>query len=272
MFKLLKIFKKPIKVIFGKVNLKPTEKVKTQVINNNKLGITKLNNKTHYYTKQFVEENVAPNGVPYAYNLHLSVSAKQVIKKYPELINFLKEHLITKFTDKQASFENNSIKLNLLPFKPGSGSNHSIVYSLDVVYKKENITQKYFVKISSGNFSTDQEFIANKIFEKFGINTIKPHFAYSDNSSREFIIYDFTNLHSLEYAEKHKIITSSEFNSIIKKVDKLYKYKKEIGLGDYKTKGIGDYDRPSNIYVERINNKINIYFSDLLIGKRSFSY
>jgi hypothetical protein len=204
---LFKFFKKRPKVLLGKINLKPNERVRTKSSVDSKLVVTKVNGRTQYYSKYFGSKGSIKDRLV----LHLSVVAK---------------NLINRITNKEINFENSFVKINLCPFYVSEGSNHDHVYSLNMYSKKDKTSQKYFVKTSKENmFPSSNEFVANKIFEKFGINTIKPHIAYFNPESKgNFIIYDFTNLSSLSLSRSHGEITSSEYISVLKKAEKLYDY------------------------------------------------
>jgi hypothetical protein len=268
---LFKFLKKRPKVLLGKINLKPNERVRTKDLVDSKLVVTKADGRTQYYSKYFGSKGPI-NDRPV---LHLSVTVKNIIKRYPDIVKFIEKNLINRITNKAINFENSFVKINLSPFSVSEGVNHDSVYRLNMYSKKDKTSRKYFVKTSKEKrFPSSNEFVANKIFEKFGINTIKPHIAYFNPELKSnFIIYDFTNLHSLSWSRSHGKITPSEYKSVLIKVKKLLKYSKEIGIGNFKVEGVGDFSRPSNIFVKKAtDNKIHIYFTDLLIGLRVSYY
>ena len=235
--------------------------------------MNKLNGKSHYYTKHFGNKN---SGNENRLTLHLSKHAKNIIKEYPEFVNFGNQNLIFVNKGKRVSYEDSKLKIKLDPIKIKSGVNHSQLYKLDVLFKPENKNNSYFVKIANFNgLSSIHEFLANTIFEKFGLRTIKPHMSFESPSKlRNLIIYDFTGLKTLEFAIAQKLIYSVELDAITDKVHALYYYEKEIGLESSNNLrySLGDFDRSTNIFIKKENNKLKIYFTDLFISGKDGIY
>jgi hypothetical protein len=146
---------------------------------------------------------------------------------------------------------------------------------MNLFLKKENISKDYFLKMVEApmsSFLANNEFIANQAFQKYGINTIKPHLAFTDNLSRKSIIaYDFTGLKTMGEAYLDKKITTKELKSIQNKIHKLTELNfLPVSVGN--KRGIGDFEKLSNIFVKRVDGKIDVYFTDLLISTRSHMY
>ncbi|MDD3178539.1 MAG: hypothetical protein PHR26_03400 [Candidatus ainarchaeum sp.] len=130
--------------------------------------------------------------------INLSKEAKQILKEYPDIYKFIKKELISRITEKEIISENKKLKINLKPYYIAHGSLHSGLYKMSILFKDKNSLKRYFVKILRNEVNNTyiyNEFLASKVFEKFGIQTIKPHFSFNSNIyNNNIIIYDFSNL------------------------------------------------------------------------------
>lgn len=206
-----------------------------------------------------------------------------MVKKYPEIVNFLKVIFEKKFSSnshksiffkdrRNIFFENRRVRISLERRSSPTNVHNDFILKMNIFFKDINQTKEFFIKVNTGDVNAEKEFLANKLFQKFGINTIKPHFAFSDKvSKKSIIVYDFTNLKTVDNALSLKIITREEYNEIYKKIRNLYKYKK-IPLEDYDKKGVGDFDNAYNIFVKKENNKIDVYFTDLYLEQKDTVY
>jgi len=267
LFKLFKkIIRPKVEVNLGKISSDVVLKRKRILKNENQFRVTKINGKTQYYSIDF--------GKSKSKTLHLSLFGKKLFKKYPEVIDFINKNVFNSKTIKNYSLNTDKLNISLARFKK-SGYNNKYLLKMNLFLKKEGVSKNYFLKMVEApmsGFLANNEFIANQAFQKYGINTIKPHIAFTDNVSKKSIIaYDFTGLKTMGDAYLDKEITTKELKLIEKKIDSLSEYKfLPISVGN--KRGIGDFERMSNVFVKRVDGKIEVYFTDLLIGTKSRMY
>ena len=256
------MFKFRRKVNIGKVNLKPNISKKTlKGKEGSKLKVVKKDNKVLFYQK--IDEK---NGI----KINLSREAKQILKEYPDIYKFIKKELISRIIEKEIIYENNKLKINLKPYYTAHGSLHSGLYKMNILFKDKKSLKKYFVKLlrnETNNTYIHNEFLASKVFEKFGLQTIRPHFSFNSKThNNNIIIYDFSNFHTLSDLTFKKNLSRKIQNKIIKEIENIEKYSKEIGLHTSKNiEGIDDYLNPANIFVDIKKDKYEVYFTDLLL-------
>jgi hypothetical protein len=246
---------KPKVINVGEINPKAKESRRWFKVNNKEIKVAKRDGTSKYYTI-FLDSKRKEI-------LQLSTLGKELIK-YPEIINFVKENIWINNSKRTNHFENKriDIKLNYLS---AEGRNHFETLKLEIYLKEKNQKHDFFLKTVDRSFLPNNEFATNQAFQKYGLNTIAPHFAYTDLiRDKGIIAYDYTDLHTLSYSRKHKMINTKDYNAIMEKVQELYKYR--LPLSTIQKNGIGDFSRPSNIFIERENGKINVYFTDLLMG------
>lgn len=276
MFKLFKRKKNTSdKINLGNINLNPLEKKRRFVLQDKKLRVVKVNEKDTFYKINLDKSNLKV--------LNLSSFGRETVKKYPEVVSFLRKVFNKKFSRvvykdnffkerKNTFFENRKVKINLQRLSSATNINNDFILKMKIVFKDINQTKQFFVKVNTGYLNAEKEFLANQLFQKFGINTIKPHFAYTDKTSKKsIIVYDFTNLKTVGDAFSLKIITGEEYRDVYKKIEKLYDYKK-IPLATYNRKGVGDFNNAYNIFVRKENNKVDVYFTDLFIEREGRAY
>ena len=269
MFKLFKKIVSPkLEVNLGKIDLNSKLKIKKYKKNNsNEIHLNKVNSKIKYYTKLFGKNN--------SEILNLSPIAKRKIKEFPQIISFIKKSIFSTkslkiYSTNNFFFENKKLKINLTEMLGLKGHHHKNIFKLNVFYKKGAFSENYFIKISKGNFLANEEFTSNQRFQRFGINTIKPHFAYTNTKLKSsIIVYDFTNMYTLSTAVKDKLVTNKEFRQILNKVNELYTHSDELGLADYFKKGIDDFKNDNNIFVKKIDGEIKLFFTDLMLYDKS---
>jgi len=246
---------KEIKIDIGNYNPKPKVKRKIVKLKDKEIRVIKANDKTLSYRIRFGENK--------SKILQLSPKGRTLIKKYPELIDFISKHFFNHSQAKDYFLNNSKLDLKLsLIYK--NGLNHKKLLKLDVYFKKEKKNHVYFFK-ESENILANKEFMANQVFQKFGIKTIKPHFAFTDLVKRENVIcYDFSNLRTFNEAIESDYITNKERDEINKKINNIKSFL-ELPVRKYPKKGIIDYTNVTNIFVKKVNGKIELYFTDLAV-------
>lgn len=250
------------KVNIGKIKPNPVTSKKSVLRNDKRLKVVKLNGKTQYYSCEIGREKI--NNTIFKKILEMSVSGRKFVKEHPEVVNFLKEILYRK--SNSSFFENKNIRLNLKKLNPSSGNIYENIFKMNIFLKDANKSNSYFVKISN-HYTSNTEFIANQYFQKHGINTIKPHFSFSDQlKGRNIIVYDFTSMMTLRDSVANKKITEKQFLDIKKKISSLNDVK-NIKIGTSRNRGVMDYMNLGNIFIKKNKDKIDVYFTDLFIGR-----
>lgn len=258
------IFKKAIQIVkpkgitvnTGKINVKAKETRRWFKTNNKEIKVVKRNGKTNNYTV-FLNKNKTKI-------LQLSAFGKE-ITKHPEIITFIENNIFENKKKGGDKFENNKLNLFLKNINREHAYNSNQWLNLIIEFKEKNENRNLFIKIAENKkYLANNEFIANNAFEKYGINVLKPHFAYTDLAKKRSVIaYDFTNMNTLYFYKKKGLLTTLEIKEIYKKIKKLEKHR--LPLTSDKKKGIADYNNETNIFVKKNNEKIDLYFSDLII-------
>jgi hypothetical protein len=248
--------KKPV-VSIGEINPKPKVKRKVVNVSEKQLRVTKVNGKTQFYSVRLNEHE----------HLHLSVLGKKFVKEHPEMVKFISENLNNNF--KKLNFENKSLKLKLKKIISKDGLNNEKLLKIDLFLKETKEEKSFFLKVAGKDFLSKNEFLANQAFQKYGINTIKPHFSFTNTSTRKsIIVYDFSNLKTVKELLSENKLTSLELVEINKKISSIYNSKAlSTYVHDYNKKNIFDFTDFKNIFVKR--NKegvIELYFTDLAIS------
>ena len=190
----------------------------------------------------------------------------KIIKKNPELINFLKYHIFNKL-DWQEILETENSKFIITDFtyphkKVGVG--HDKAYDLTYFDKINNLKHRFFIKRGSLTFLKDREdrahaqFRGIKILEAAGFNILKPYFGIVDfQQGISVIAFEYTNLLTLSRAIDN-LITKSEYSKIRAVLNK-------VDRRTYNKYRIQDIYNDDNIFVERIkDNKIKCYITDIM--------
>jgi hypothetical protein len=257
-----RLFKKKPEINIGKID--PNFKVKRKVVNKDEkqLRVSKVNSKTQFYSVKLNKSEI----------LHLSVLGKKLIKKYPELLKFISKNI--SFESKYSKYSTKTFNLEIRKLKNSDGYNNLKILKLDLFLKDKMETKSFFLKVTQEDYLANNEFLANQVFQKYGINTIKPHFAFTNISKREsVIVYDFTNLNNLKKDLYSGKISEKEIIEIKNKINFIKNHDKLPTSPDYYKKSIGDFENYSNIFYQRNKNgNLDIYFTDLLVGVKSFAY
>lgn len=255
-FKRLFSKEKPV-VSMGEINFKSKVKRKVVNVSEKQLRVTKVNGNTQFYSVRLNEH----------LHLHLSVLGKKFVKKNPEVIKFISENLNNDF--KTLKYKDNNFSMQLKKISSKTGLNNDKLLKIDISFKNTNESKSFFLKVSGIDFLAKNEFLANQAFQKTGINTIKPHFAFTNTKTRKsVIVYDFSELKTLHELVKKRKISSSEVKEIRSKIDSIYNGKLlPTYKHDYKKKDIFDFTSYKNIFVKRNKEGIlEIYFTDLAIS------
>jgi hypothetical protein len=256
------IFIKKKNVSFGEI--KPKPKIKRKVVNKGEkqLRVTKINGFTQFYSVKLNRYE----------QLHLNVFGKKLIKEYPEIIKLLSKDIFN-LRNKEFFFDTERLKISMLNFKR-NGLNHDKLYRLNLFLKDKNLSFNFFVKIANNNFLANNEFLANQAFQKYGINTIKPHLAFTDQQKNKSVIfYDFSNLNNLSDAVNNRLLSEKEIKIINMKISSISANKNLPTTDRFYKMSVGDFDRYSNVFYKKAaNGNIELYFTDLLIGSRTPSY
>lgn len=278
--------KKSTKVTYGELDfgkIKKVKNVKNLGRKKTQAKIVKLNGKTQFYSLNFKDGS----------KIDFSAKGRTFLKNYPEIHDFLKDIFFegpeltprydTKDISKNIKVINQKNKKNFMldleKIVHNHGFNHQGVYKFTVKDFINNKSHNFFIKISLGRYLGHKEFIANQAFQKYGINTIKPHYAYTNQKlARSMIVYDFTNMMTVNEAYARNKISIDELYKIMEKISDFQKQnlpvikkftydKKGFKKEQYGKKGIGDYARLTNIFMTKTNGKIQLFFTDLLIDK-----
>ncbi len=255
-FKRLFSNKKPV-VSMGNINPKPKVKRKVVNVSEKQLRVTKVNGKTQFYSVRLNEHE----------QLHLSVLGKKFVKENPEVVKFISESINNNF--KNLKYKDNNLSIQLKKINSTAGLNTEKLLKIDLTFKNTNESKSFFLKVAKADFLAKNEFLANQAFQRFGINTIKPHFAFTNTKARKsVIVYDFSGLKTLQELVNKKRITSSEIKEIKSKIDSIYNEKiLPTYKDDYNKKNIFDFDNNRNIFVKRNKEGVlEIYFTDLAIS------
>ncbi|NCP72133.1 hypothetical protein GW835_01945 [archaeon] len=260
-FKRLFSNKKPV-VSIGNIN--PNFKVKRRVVNQGEkqLKVLKINSKTQFYSVKLNKSEV----------MHLSVLGKKLIKEYPELVKLISKGIFQ--TSKHSIHNTKKFSLEIRPIKENNSFNNLKLLKLNLFLKDKGEKKSFFLKVTQEDYLANNEFLANQVFQKFGVNTIKPHFAFTNLSKREsVIVYDFTGLKNLQKDFNQKLLTKTELIEINNKIKLIQEHKKIPTKPDFNQKRIGDFENFSNIFYKRNKDgKIELYFTDLLLGVKSRFY
>jgi len=261
LFKKLFSNKKPV-VSIGKINPKPKVKRKVVNVSEKQLRVTKVNGKTQFYSVRLNEHE----------QLHLSVLGKKFVKENPEVVKLISKE-ITQIS-KKTTYNAERFSLEVRPIEESLGFNNLKLLKLDLFLKDKGERKSFFLKVTQEDYLANNEFLANQVFQKFGINTIKPHFAFTNLSKREsVIVYDFTSFRNLEKDINKKLLTKTELIEINKKIKLIQEHKKIPTKPDFNQKRIGDFENFSNIFYKRNKDgNLELYFTDLLLGVKSRFY
>lgn len=254
-------------ITLGKLTFDTVNRAKVLKKSDNLIKVAKYNNKTQFYSINY------KNGS----KLNLSVKGKSFLKKFPELHDFLmnaffengklkdkpknknlilKKHVIENKTNKNYAF-------HLKDIHSMYGRSHQNLCKLNIKDISNKKNYNFFIKIY--DFAqAHNEFIANQGFQKFGLNTIKPHYAYT-NSRNSIIVYDFTNMLTVREAYNKKIISYDKYDEIEKKLFALHKHNLSIKQDNKFLNKIQDYQNTSNVFIRTVNGKAKLYFTDLNI-------
>lgn len=216
------------------------------------------------------------------YDVLLSEEARKILKENPGISKFIEDNILYKKSVelvKPKIYETKNCKIILsLPKRPNLGNTNKGVFRLYYYNKRTNRKKTYFLKIGKLLKFTDSkstsEFLAIKKLESLGIKIIKPQFAFFGNRRERklnIIVYDYTNL--MNYEEVIHLLTIKEKELIERKKKEICNW---VALNSHQNPQynffISDMTNNSNIYLKKIKNGYDLYFTDLFKINNSVFY
>jgi hypothetical protein len=212
-------------------------------------------------------------GTQHGKELGYSTHGKQVIRETPGLLKAVYDLS----RSKKSFLEDPKGRFQILRQKPKTGQNTNESYILKLKEKK------YFIKeLNDTSIDRDYSFdikhkhgrdgisehIAIELLKAQGIDVIPAHFSYVDPiSKKSFIVYEFTQLRTLEELYKTGEITSIKYKNLKKQVtnieEKINSKFHSFGLEKYKQ--IWDLDT-DNVFYSVGRNKFYV-FDPILLKK-----
>jgi hypothetical protein len=212
-------------------------------------------------------------GTPHGKELGYSTHAKQMIRENPGLLKAVYE--LSK--SRKPFLEDPKSRFQILRQKPKAGQNTDASYILKLKEKKYYIKEVNDTSIDR-DYSFDikhkhgrdgvSEHIAIELLKEQGINVIPAHLSYVDPiSKKSFIVYEFTQLRTLDELYKTGEITSIRYKNIKKQVKEIEEEinRKFHSFGLDKYKQIWDI-RTDNVFYSTGKNKFYV-FDPILLKK-----